>query len=300
MNLKSVYDGCITDVIEKCVDERKISAVNFRKLYSLFKKQFKNKARLKKNQILKQNYEQISYTKKAKKYKKKGKFIIAKKVNNKGGLAISFIGVDGSGKSTVTKDITRWLDKKIDCQNLYLGAGAGVRNKKIKFLKKISRGFKRFRFTKLATIFEAKSICAVTKNNKKNLLKMAEYRKQGGICIMDRFPQFEKPGVNDGIKIEEMLARVNNGYMKKLALREKENMQVINDVYPDLIFRLNITIETCMNRKEEHKDKEAYQRKLNDVGELKYSLSRLIEIDAEQSYEDEVLEIKRMIWECCW
>src|SRR5439155_17069655 len=42
-----------------------------------------------------------------------------------GGLIVAFLGVDGSGKSTATKEITRWLSRKVDVVSIYFGSGDG-------------------------------------------------------------------------------------------------------------------------------------------------------------------------------
>ncbi|HXE58330.1 MAG TPA: hypothetical protein VNK43_10040, partial [Gemmatimonadales bacterium] len=43
----------------------------------------------------------------------------------RGGLIVVFVGCDGSGKSTVTREITRWLSWKLDVAQLYFGSGNG-------------------------------------------------------------------------------------------------------------------------------------------------------------------------------
>jgi thymidylate kinase len=49
----------------------------------------------------------------------------AKRTVARGGAIIALIGADGSGKSTVTREVTRWLGWKVDLLPIYLGSGSG-------------------------------------------------------------------------------------------------------------------------------------------------------------------------------
>src|SRR5699024_11485502 len=75
--------------------------------------------------------------------KKLNLFTIDRKVTITGGKLICFVGVDGSGKSTLTHDINKWLIKgKVENKKDYMGTGDG--NKPllanvIGLLKKIGR-----------------------------------------------------------------------------------------------------------------------------------------------------------------
>ena len=48
-----------------------------------------------------------------------------KKVLENGGCIIAFIGCDGSGKSTVSREILKWLNWKNDVEYFYMGSGNG-------------------------------------------------------------------------------------------------------------------------------------------------------------------------------
>ena len=47
------------------------------------------------------------------------------RVSPRGGSVIVFLGADGSGKSTVTGQLIKWLSKKIDVELIYFGSGDG-------------------------------------------------------------------------------------------------------------------------------------------------------------------------------
>src|SRR5207245_5117378 len=42
-----------------------------------------------------------------------------------GGAVIAFVGADGSGKSTLVRELAAWLSPKVDVVHLYFGSGDG-------------------------------------------------------------------------------------------------------------------------------------------------------------------------------
>lgn len=52
-------------------------------------------------------------------------FVPQKRVSPRGGLIVALIGADGSGKSTIVGEITRWLSWKTDVLPIYFGSGSG-------------------------------------------------------------------------------------------------------------------------------------------------------------------------------
>ncbi|MCV4821040.1 hypothetical protein OFM15_33690, partial [Escherichia coli] len=54
------------------------------------------------------------------------------------GLVIAFVGSDGAGKSTVTREIRKWLRYKLDVHGYYMGSGQGS----TRLLDKLRHAFK--------------------------------------------------------------------------------------------------------------------------------------------------------------
>lgn len=113
---------------------------------------------------------------------------------------------------------------------------------------------------------------------------------------MDRFPQLEKENVNDGRKIPNYVQKLAGKKIKRMEKQELKCMKIVNEIKPDVIFRLNISLETCLRRKPEHTDHDYFLKKIEDMQSIKYDGINVIEISAEQSYEQEILQIKRYIW----
>ncbi len=79
-------------------------------------------------------------------------------------------------------------------------------------------------------------------------------------------------------------------------------MSVVKVIKPDVVFRLNVGVQTALKRKEDLiKDDPIavakFRNKVENVKRLNYQGAAIVEIDAEQPFADELLQIKRIIWE---
>lgn len=254
-----------------------------------------------------------------------GRLSILRKTSLQGGLIIAFVGVDGAGKSTVSNEITKWIRLgKIECRRFYMGTGDGKTTflnslvKKVVRLKdkgngKVKQGldspvihssrnkgaislFKTpYSFLKKAV--KIYQISSVQSNNKKKIIRMNRYRLNGGISVLDRWPQIEIPGQNDGPKVKMFEDRfTDKWYIKRRIEKEKSNLGIVKEIKPDLVFRLNISIDTCMNRKPEHINRKGFENKLYELNQLNFQGAKVIEVNAELPYDEELLEIKRILW----
>ena len=254
--------------------------------------------------------------------RKMGGYSLTKKTSLQGGLIIAFVGVDGAGKSTVSNDICRWIGRKIECRRFYMGTGDGKTTILASFLKKlnlksepIKNGkktsqvvplsesaendvlvFRKRPFLYLKKILKVFLILDVEKNNVRKIKKMQQYRLNGGISVLDRYPQIEISGQNDGPKISGYSKLLGNRFVKKMENREEKCLSIVKCIKPDIVFRLNITAETGLRRKMEHNDLAFHQRKIKELKKLHYQGAHIIEVDAEQPYEMEILDIKRLLW----
>ena len=85
--------------------------------------------------------------------------------------------------------------------------------------------------------------------------------------------------------------------MKRWSRKEEKHLGIVREIKPDLVFRLNISAETSMARKPEQQDIEVFRQKIEDLRKISFQGARIVDIDAEQPLEDEILQIKRIIWE---
>lgn len=233
------------------------------------------------------------------------------------GAILAFVGVDGAGKSTTTKEIQKWLQKKIECHRFYMGEGDGKKGIFVTLLKKAQNVNKTQRnvsdkntesgvvdkklsgIALLKKYLRTKMILSLEKRNYKNMIKMNKYRLNGGISLLDRYPQIEYAGCNDGPKLPiTFKGYKKEKWMKRALLKEKSYLGVVRRIKPDIVFRLNITAEESMRRKPEQTDISEFQKKIDDLNKLTFQNSNIIDIDASQSYDMELMEIKKEIWAC--
>lgn len=244
------------------------------------------------------------------------KNVITKKTSLHGGAIIAFVGPDGAGKSTITGDIQKWISRKIECKRFYMGTGdgkttgfgrvvksTGGKNSSFGVIKKQELlSFWKQPKAWIRKYLKMLLVVNVEKNNRKKIIGMNQYRINGGISVLDRYPQIEIPVQNDGPKISAYRPYFGDKrILRKLEKKEKRYLSIVADVKPDVIFRLNISAETAFARKDDL-DKndpvavEGFKKKVEDVKKIGFQGARIIEIDAEQPYEDELLAVKRLIW----
>lgn len=172
-------------------------------------------------------------------------------------------------------------------------------NPKKQFNENFEVSFKKEPKNYLKKFIHALVIYSVVKDNRKKIIKMHKYRLNGGHIILDRYPQLEHENINDGLKLKKYSRLLNNNFLEKLSKKEEKMMEIVEDIYPNIVFKLHISAETSMKRKpEEQTDLNAVERKIDGVSSLEFNNSYLVNIDAEEKFEKELLIIKQQIWEC--
>lgn len=248
--------------------------------------------------------------------------IIAKKVmENHKGLIVALVGVDGSGKSTNVKVLSKWLGSQVDCKSYFMGEGSGKTGKLVGTLKKLVRAnsksivntYKKayeanagsvmnksaslIRKQRTDAILRALIVVLVQRRNKKLLKKMDRYRRKGGVSFTDRYPQMESPRMNDGLKVEKYLEKYPSSLILKLFQKlETAAVRKSIRIKPDVVFRLNISSQTSMMRKPDQRNIAEYQEKIDRLKEITFNNSYILDVDAEQPYEKELLLLTKNIW----
>ena len=235
-----------------------------------------------------------------------------------GGAMIAFVGIDGAGKSTMVGLIDKWIrQSKIEGRRFYMGEGDGKVPVYVSVMKKAEAGTRkkgdksgkslnRIYFFKspvryLKRLVKLSVIHDVEKNNRKKILLMNRYRMNGGISVCDRFPQIEKPDRNDGPKIGKHIQVLgSNIFTRHYEKKEKELMSIVKTIKPDLIIRMSIPAEVGLRRKgdpiNEHTVK-AHENKRQELMSLEFQGAPILDIDATMPFDDEVLLIKKKLWE---
>ena len=126
------------------------------------------------------------------------------------------------------------------------------------------------------------------------LKKADKYVLRGGIAIFDRFPQEQFIGMYDGPKIRYRYP--DSGlFVRAQAKREEKAIMLAQKYQPQLIFKLLRPPEESVRRKPEHTLAEVAP-KAEITKKLVFEGAHVIDVDATQPYDMELIEIKRHIW----
>jgi len=210
---------------------------------------------------------------------------------------VAVVGCDGTGKSTLTADLVKNLQKHFVTERRYLGLISGEDGDKIKRLPLIGVWLERrlaaksektqSMSSKAPALWAALIMYGLSLWRESNLGKVQRLAQSGVLVISDRFPQAEISGFHydgPGIGVE----RVTGWLMTRLALRERKLYQRMALCRPELIIRLDIDVETAFARKPDHSYEEL-RDKIAMMVKLNYNGSRILDLDSRAPYS-EVLE----------
>lgn len=237
----------------------------------------------------------------------------------RGGLVIAFMGSDGSGKSTVVREIAGWLSWKLDVSVVYMGSGDGpvslLRWPMRKFA--VLHGRTRARPTSSPTgeagaVAEpsgktgpgrlARSIwrcawgLALAREKRGRMAEARRARNLGVVALCDRYPQSQFGGFNDGPQLGGWLGH-SSRILRAAAAWELAAYRDADRAPPDLVVKLNVPPAVAAQRKEDM-SLEEITRKAAAVRALRFPTGvRVIDIDAAQPLEAVLGQVKRAIWE---
>jgi thymidylate kinase len=216
------------------------------------------------------------------------------------GMIVAVVGSDGSGKSTLSRDLHRRLASEVGATHLYFGSGDGpssllrrpMKAAKDRFLgTKGSRasaphpvgdgGADRRRGPLMSAARVAWALAlAAEKRRKLRTAMMA--RDAGMIVVCDRYPQVQFPGRNDGPLLWRW-SRSGSWLLRRIASWEAGPYELAVRRSPDLVIRLDVDTETAMSRRPVLS--RAYlEERIALVRSLRFNGSAVAEIDARRPY----------------
>lgn len=202
---------------------------------------------------------------------------------------IAVVGCDGSGKSTVTHELQQWMNTRTPTRVCHLGKQSGNIGRRIarlpllggKLDKSIHAKAQKVQTDKGPGLLAALVIYAFSMRRVRRFRQMMRLRAEGNAIIADRFPQLGVPGPMDGLGLAS--AR-QTGLVGMLARAERRRYAAMAAYAPDLVLRLNVSLDVAMARKPDHRVT-SLARKIADVPLLSFEDAPIVEIDAEQPLE---------------
>lgn len=234
-------------------------------------------------------------------------------------LSICLLGQDGSGKSTITLELCKWLNWKVEAHRFYLGSGEhyksltkwlgskmsrlkGQKNNQPSKDKEVHSQHKEIRRSNnlkssIGALLVSWNHLGIARRAYKEVRRADRYMKTGGIPLFDRFPQAQFEGIYDGPKINHYCQQrgISFGIVKWMARQEQQYIERIQDFQPRLVFKLMLSPEESIRRKP-FESLESVTVKHEITQQLQFQNSIVYTIDATQDYQQEIIFIKNQIW----
>jgi thymidylate kinase len=204
---------------------------------------------------------------------------------------IAVVGCDGSGKSTLTQALQAWLEQRRPTVTCHLGKQSGNVGRTLARMPLLGTRIDNSIHTRSQAAQGSKSpgllaamvIYAFTLRRARRFRRMIRLRRAGNAIIADRFPQLEVPG-SDGLGLSATTAR---GLVGLLATAERRLFATMTVQAPDLVLRLNVSLNVAAARKPDHR-LAALARKVADLPRLRFGGAPIVDLDADMPF-DQVL-----------
>jgi hypothetical protein len=223
-----------------------------------------------------------------------------------GGIVVAVIGVDGSGKSTLTAEIRAWLGSEIDVLPTYFGTGDGRPSLLLLPLKLMVPLITPLLGTKpkgashgsvssrppgvLYSMLLVLWATVLTVEKRLKLLAARRAAGRGMVVVADRYAQNEILDFNDG----PLMPRVK-GAPRWLRRFEERPYALASRLPPELVIRLQATPEALAAR-EPDMDVAVIRDRLAALRRLTFPGARVVDVDAEQPLAEVIRATKCEIW----
>lgn len=214
-------------------------------------------------------------------------------------MIVALVGSDGSGKTTIATDLTRWLARRRAVRRCYLGLGTGNIGNRIKRVKLGGKWVERQLAKRADRARDAKDkipglptaivLYCLTLVRNRRFQQALRLKDAGYIVLSDRYPQDEVPGLYDGPLLSA--ARAEGRLIRRLAEKERRIYRDMVSHLPDLVVKLHVDVDTAMARKPDHKRK-SIARKVEVTKALTFGGAHIENVDAREPYETVVAKVK--------
>ncbi len=224
-----------------------------------------------------------------------------------GGLVIAVLGVDGSGKTTVTRTVRSWLGAEMDVMPIYFGTGGGRPSlilAPLKLMVPLAQALLRRKpagashgkvsdhppgaaYSWLLALWAA--VLSIEKRRK--LAAAHRGAARGVVVVADRYPQDQLASFNDGPLLPRL--RAVPDWLRRF---EARSYALARHRPPDLVIRLNATPDV-LARREPDMDRVVLAARTEAVRQLVFPDVPVIDVDATRPLDEVIRRVKREIWQ---
>jgi thymidylate kinase len=234
-----------------------------------------------------------------------------KKAMAEGGMTIAVIGADGAGKSTVVRELAKWLSWRLTVYTYYMGSKQPSKITEMARLGSRIFGYAHRRsraligdrnaisrlFCGLEDLFQSLHRVGIARDRYRRCVAGQKHASQGALVVYDRYPLAAVRIADrfmDGPQIASMHQNRMGPRIAALSRLEEDIYQGIRP--PDHLFVLQVSPAVSSQRKPDHKP-EILQVKSQALNEMEQDGLRLTEVDADQPLDRVLLEIKTRLWD---
>ena len=226
---------------------------------------------------------------------------------------IAVIGADGAGKSTLTCELRRWLSCQLRTCHYYMGSQQPSQITRLihtayRIAGKVCRTWSGFvgeersasgALCWLQCVSRSLYHLSVGRDRYGRYVAGRRQAAEGAIVICDRYPlaaihRVMERRPMDGPRIASEAGNEMDRVTRMLSQLEKN---IYRKIYPpDCIFVLHVSPEVSQQRKPDH-SREIIETKSRALTQMDTQDLPTIEIDADQSHEQVLLQVKTALWQ---
>jgi thymidylate kinase len=242
------------------------------------------------------------------------------KIFESGGVIITIVGADATGKSTLVSETSRWLRKNFVVNTVHAGKPPSTLltapvNFLLSLYRKLRRGSRPSKirekdsststsvvraggYSMNSLIYAIRAVCLAW-DRRALLLKIRRASAHGEIAVCDRYPT-QTTGMMDSPRLLEVPKRKGliSEIYNRLARMEQNIYRQITP--PDIVLRLKVSLETARQRNASRNlaDDDVYlQSRHHQAEECFISGTRSIQdIDTDLPLDETLLAVKQAIW----
>lgn len=224
-----------------------------------------------------------------------------------GGAIVAVLGGDGAGKSTAIDELYDWLSPHFETLKIHMGKPKWSRTTQlVRGLLKVGRTLGLYPFMKAPiqytedespVVFPGypwliREVCTA-RDRYLTYIKARRFANNGGLVISDRFP-LPQIRLMDGAQADRMTDDYPTNWFLKLMIKI-EKKYYVPILLPEILIVLKVDPEIAVHRKTEE-DATSVRARSKEMWEFDWCQTPAYVIDANQSKEKVLSELKRLVW----